>query len=381
MTQSELLVVAGEASGDLHGARLLAALTRRRPGLRAFGLGSQELAAAGLDLIGDSREISVVGLVEVAGVFQRARELFREVLSEVERRRPRVAVLVDFPDFNLRLARELSWAGVPVVYYVSPQIWAWRRGRVRTIADTVARMLVLFPFEVPFYRKHGVSVVHVGHPLVDEVPDLAQAWDAAGPLPPDRLRIALLPGSRRSEVDALLSTMAKGVDQLAARLPIEPRWIQAPSLREDELAERLAALGQGGEVVRGDRFEVIADSHLAICASGTATLEVGLLRTPMVVLYRLSPMTFRAARLLVRVPHVSLANLVLGRRVVPELLQREARPERIAEVVDSLLRDRTRIDAMRSELACLRSALGAPGASERAAVEVLDVLDRSGRAA
>ena len=381
MTQGELLVVAGEASGDLHGARLLAALTRRRPGLRAFGLGGQELAAAGLDLVGDSREISVVGLVEVAGILQRARELFREILSAVERRRPRAAVLVDFPDFNLRLARELAWAGVPVVYYVSPQIWAWRRGRVRTIADTVSRMLVLFPFEVPFYRRHGVSVVHVGHPLVDEVPTLTQAWDASGPLPPARLRVALLPGSRRSEVDALLPTMARGIELLSQRLPIEPRWIQAESLSENGLASRLAKLGLGGEVVRGGRFAAIADSHLAICASGTATLEVGLLGTPTIALYKLSPMTYRAAKLLVKVPHFCLVNLVLGRRVVPELLQREASPEGIARIAGGLLRDRAGIDSMRADLAGLRDALGAPGASERAAAEVLEVMDRSGRAA
>lgn len=381
MSRSDLLVVAGEASGDLHGARLLAALRRHRPEITAFGLGSRELAAAGLDLIGDSREISVVGLVEVARIFERAREHFRRLLAEVERRRPRAAVLVDFPDFNLRLARELAWAGVPVVYYVSPQIWAWRRGRVRTIADTVDRMLVLFGFEAAFYRNHGVRVVHVGHPLVDEVPVLPQVWDGsrAEAAPP---RLALLPGSRRSEIEALLPVMAEGMKRLAERMPIEVRWIEAPSLGEHELAERLERLGHGGaQIVREERFEAIAESHLALCASGTATLEVGLLGTPMVVLYRLSPVTYQAARLLVRVPHVSLANLVLGRGAVPELLQKEARPERIAEVAATLLGDRARIDAMRRELAELRPRLGAPGASERAAAEVLAVLDRAGRAA
>lgn len=381
MTRSDLLMVAGEASGDLHGARLLAALRRHRPGLTAFGLGGHELAAAGLDRVGDSREISVVGLTEVARVFERARELFDRILAEVERRRPRVAVLVDFPDFNLRLARQLAWSGVPIVYYVSPQVWAWRRGRVRTIAQTVAKMLVLFPFEVPFYRRHGVPVVHVGHPLVDEVPVLPQAWDSESGGRAERVRIALLPGSRRSEVEAILPVLAAAVDRLARDLPLEPRWIQAPSLAEDDLERRLAALGHAGEIVRGDRFEAIADSHLALCASGTATLEVGLLGTPMIVVYRLSQATYRAARLLVKVPHFSLVNLVLGRTVVPELLQGEARPERIAEVAGGLLRDPGRIGAMRADLAQVRERLGAPGASERAAEEVLALLESGGRAA
>jgi len=381
MTRSDLLMVAGEASGDLHGARLLAALRRRRPGLTAFGLGSQELAAAGLDLVGDSREISVVGLVEVAGVFERARELFGKILTEVERRRPRVAILVDFPDFNLRLARQLAWSGVPVVYYVSPQIWAWRRGRVRTIAQTVAKMLVLFPFEVPFYRKHGVPVVHVGHPLVDEVPQLPQVWDDASAGRGGAYRVALLPGSRRSEIDAILPVMAEAIARLGRELPVRPRWIQAPSLAEDELERRLAALGHPAEVVRGDRFSAIADSHLALCASGTATLEVGLLRTPMVVVYRLSRLTYHAAKLLVKVPNFSLVNLVLGGSAVPELLQGQAQPDRITEVAAGLLRDPRRLQAMRDDLAQVRERLGAPGASERAADEVLAVLDSRGRAA
>jgi lipid-A-disaccharide synthase len=377
MTSSDLLVVAGEASGDLHGARLLAALGRRLPGIRAFGLGSDQLAAAGLERIADSREISVVGLVEVLSILTRAREIFHQLLAETERRRPRAAVLIDFPDFNLRLARELAWRGVPVVYYVSPQIWAWRRGRVRTIADAVARMLVLFKFEEDFYRAHRVPAVHVGHPLVDEVPeDLPQAWSAepAG-RPVDRFRVALLPGSRKSELAALLPAMAGAVARLGARLPIDVRLIRAPSL-DPELVERAAAEANlSAEIVAEDRLRAVADSHLALCASGTATLETGLLGTPMIVLYRLAPISYLLARLLVRVPHFSLVNLVLERGAVPELLQKEASPERIAGLAERLLTDRRAIARMRSELADLRGRLGAAGASERAAAEVAAVLE------
>lgn len=378
MTSSDLLVVAGEASGDLHGARLLAALGRRLPGLRAFGLGSDQLAAAGLERIADSREISVVGLVEVLSVLTRAREIFRQLLAETERRRPRAAVLIDFPDFNLRLARELAWRGVPVVYYVSPQIWAWRRGRVRTIADTVARTLVLFRFEADFYRAHGVPAVHVGHPLVDEVPeDLPQAW-ASEPVgrPVDRFRVALLPGSRKSELAALLPAMAGAVARLGARIPIDVRLIRAPSLDAGLVERAAAAANLSAEIVAEDRLRAVADSHLALCASGTATLETGLLGTPMIVLYRLAPLSFLLARLLVRVPHFSLVNLVLERSAVPELLQKEASPERIAGLAERLLTDRRAIARMRSELSDLRGRLGAAGASERAAAEVAAILER-----
>jgi lipid-A-disaccharide synthase len=378
MTSGGLLVVAGEASGDLHGARLLAALGRRLPGLEVFGLGSDEMRAAGLESIADSREISVVGLVVVLSILPRAREIFQSLLSEAERRRPRAALLIDFPDFNLRLARELAWRGIPVVYYVSPQIWAWRRGRVRTIAECVRKMLVLFAFEAEFYRAHGVAAVHVGHPLVDEVPELPQAW-ATEPVgrPVDRFRISLLPGSRRSELAALLPAMAGAAKRLGEALPIEVRLIRAPSLGAEEVARAAASAGLEAEIVAEDRFQAIADSHLALCASGTATLETGLLGTPMIVLYRLAPLTYRLAKLLVDVPHFSLVNLVLERRAVPELLQREAEPGRIAEVARELLSDRRAIRRQRAELSELRGRLGAPGASERAADEVAAVLAES----
>jgi lipid-A-disaccharide synthase len=365
----QLLVVAGEASGDLHGARLLSELRRLVPGLAAFGLGGDEMQAAGLEAVAHSSEISVVGITEVLKILPRAREIFASLLREVELRRPELAVLVDFPDFNLRLARQLKARGVKVVYYISPQVWAWRRGRVKTIAARVDRMLVLFPFEVGFYRDHGVDVVHVGHPLVDEVPVLPQAWEnegaAAGPF-----RIALLPGSRVSEVEALLPTLLAAVRRLAADLPVEVRIIKAPTISADLLEDAVELAGLPVEVVHEDRFAAIADSHLALCASGTATLEVGLLGTPMIMVYRLARWTYLLAKLMVRLPYVSLVNLVLGRKVVPELIQGEANPERIAAEAARLLTDAGERDRMRQGLAEVRGRLGAGGASRRAAAEV-----------
>jgi lipid-A-disaccharide synthase len=369
----ELLVVAGEASGDLHGARLVSELRRLVPGLVTFGLGGDELQAAGLQSVAHSSEVAVVGITEVLRVLPRIKQVFAALLREVDRRRPDAAVLIDFPDFNLRLAKELERRGLRVVYYISPQVWAWRKGRVRTIAKLVDRMLVLFPFEVDFYRLHQVEVVHVGHPLVDEVPQLPQAWDRGEPDGP--FRVALLPGSRLSEVEALLPTLLQAVRRLAADLPIAVSLIKAPTVPRELLEEQIELSGLPVRIVAEERFAAVADSHLALCASGTATLEVGLLGTPMIVIYRLGFWTWSLAKALVRLPSISLVNLVLGRPVVPELIQGEANPERIAAEAERVLLEDGERAEMRKGLAELRAKLGEGGASGRAAKEVAAVLN------
>jgi lipid-A-disaccharide synthase len=239
-------------------------------------------------------------------------------------------------------------------------------------------MLVLFPFEVDFYRDHGVDVIHVGHPLVDEVPVLPQVWDRGGEEEKGGpFRIALLPGSRLSEVEALLPTLLAAVGKLAGRLPIEARIIRAPTVPRELLDEAVELSGLTVAIVESDRFAAVADSHLALCASGTATLEVGLLGTPMIVVYRLASWTYLLARLLVRLPNVALVNLVLGRRVVPELIQGQANPERIAGEAARLLTDTAARREMRAGLAEVRSRLGAGGASGRAAGEVAEMLQEA----
>lgn len=372
-----LLVVAGEASGDFHGARLLAELGELLPGVDAFGLGGEEMRQAGLDLVAHASEISVVGIIEALRVLPRAREIFAELLTEVERRRPRAAVLIDFPEFNLRLAAKLTEQGIPVAYYISPQVWAWRKRRVRTIAERVDKMLVLFPFEREFYRHHGVDVTHVGHPLVDEVPELAPIWER-GEAEDGPFQVALLPGSRPSELEALLPVMLESMAQLDRTRPVRVKVLRAPGIPPWMVEEQVEASGVSATIVgegREERFRAIADSHIALCASGTATLEVGLLGTPLVVLYRLAGWTYLLARLLVRLPHVSLVNLVLGREVVPELIQHQANPQRIAREVEGLVTDRERIETMRRGLAELRGRLGEPGASRRAAQEVANLFE------
>lgn len=365
-----VLIVAGEASGDLHGASLLVELERLVPGLETFGLGGDRLAAAGLERIAASDELSVVGLAEVLRVWSRAKEIFDQVVEAAVRRRPELAVLIDFPEFNLRLARTLHERGIRVLYYISPQVWAWRPGRIKTIAETVEAMLVLFPFEVELFHRHGVEAIHVGHPLVDEVPELPHVWERGEPSG-EPYQVALLPGSRTSEVEALLPVMLETVRRLAGEIPVFARVIRAPALPREMIEEAVELSGLPVRVVSAeDRAEALAGSHFALCASGTATLEVGLQGTPMAVLYRLGGWTYLMGKLLVRLPHVSLVNLVLGREVVPELLQAKANPDEVSKVVLATVRDPEAVARMRAGLGELRGALGEGGASARAAREI-----------
>ncbi|MCP3958732.1 MAG: lipid-A-disaccharide synthase [bacterium] len=375
MGGNDLLIVAGEASGDLHGARMLAELRRIAPGVRAFGLGGDELQGAGLDPVAHSSEISVVGITEALKILRRARRIFHELLAEVDRRGARTAVLIDSPDFNLRLAKKLHARGVRVIYYISPQVWAWRRRRVHLIRRVVDKMLVVFPFEAEFYRDHQVDAAFVGHPLIDEVPRLPQVWDDT-PEEPESFRVALMPGSRNSEIDRILPFLLESAERLAGESPVPVRFslIRAPTIAPWKLKAPLEAAGVEVEVVSGDRFEAIASCHLALCAAGTATVEVGLVGTPMVVVYKVSAWTYVLAKMLAHAPYAAMINVLLGREAVPELIQDQTEPEIISGRAVELLTDRGRIGEMRESLAQLREVLGEPGASRRAAAEVARLL-------
>ena len=368
MGKNDLLIVAGEASGDLHGGRLLAELVKRRPETRAFGLGGDELTRAGLDPVAHSSEIAVVGIAEALKILRRAHQIFHQLLAEVDRRQARWAVLIDSPDFNLRLAKKLKDRGVRVIYYISPQVWAWRRRRVHTIRKLVDKMLVVFPFEVDFYRQYDVDVTFVGHPLIDEVPRLPQAWDRDEPAEP--FEIALLPGSRNSEIERILPPLLASARRLADELPVRLCLIRAPTIQPARLEGPLATAGVDIEVVSEDRFGAVASSHLALCAAGTATVEVGLIGTPMIVVYKIHWWTYFLARMLAHTPYASMVNLLLEREAVPELIQHDAEPEIICRRAIELLTRSDRIQTMREDLARLRECLGEPGASRRAAQAV-----------
>ncbi len=363
------MIVAGEVSGDLHAGNMLAELSNLDPTIGAFGVGGERLAASGLDCIASTNELAHMGLTEVLRELPRIRRIMQRLVAEASRRRPRLAVLVDSPDFNLRLAARLRRLGIPVVLYVSPQLWAWRRGRVRVVRRLAREVLCLLPFEVPFYSEHGVRARYLGHPLVDDV-----ARDGLLDHQVARVegRIALLPGSRAMEVRSLLPTMIETVQQLGIDHECETVLIEAPGM--GGVLDEVLAGTRGGDSIRrargpGRRRE-LASCSLAWTASGTATLECALLDVPMVVGYRLQPLSYAIARLLVRVPHVGLVNLIAEERVAPELIQGQWRTDRLAEISRRLLLNGG--GEQRSALARVRRRLGPPGASRRAAEAVLE---------
>jgi lipid-A-disaccharide synthase len=371
-----LLIASGEPSGELYAAQLLHHLRALEPGLEVFGLGGDRMQAEGATLVAHIRDLAVVGLYEVLKHLRHLRRVFRGVLEEVDRDPPAAAVLVDYPDFNLRLARQLHRRGIPVVYYVSPQIWAWRKGRMRGIRETVARMLVIFPFEEALYREAGVAVAFVGHPLVDAVAPAQGRADFLRGLgvSPEREVVAVLPGSRPQEIAHNLADLAGAVAILHARRPdLEFLLPVAPSI--DATLLRPALQGLPVRLVPDGARQVLAACRAAMVASGTATVEAALLGAPMVVVYRLSALTHFLGRRLIQVPHVAMVNLIAGRRVVPELIQADFTPERVADEVMALLPDGPRRAAMEADLAEVRRRLGAGGASQRAAREVHEVLE------
>lgn len=367
-TMKRVLVVAGEASGDLHAANLVGALRQRHPGVVTFGVAGERMRAVGVEALAGVEELSVMGLAEVARELPRLLRLSRRVRREALERRPDAAVLVDSPDFNLPLARRLNRAGVPVVVYISPQLWAWRAGRVRKLQRDVTRVLSILPFEVDFFSRRGVAVEYVGHPLVDELHALASTRSMR-----EGLTLALLPGSRWQEVAALLPAMAWAATALREEhSSLRVRVLVAPGLEVERIRGLLGKAGQWVELVESNRHVHLAAASAALVASGTATLECALLDVPMVVAYRLHPLTYAVARRLVRLPHVSLVNLVAGATVVPELLQEACTGPALALEAGRLLAGAGA--RQREHLEAVRSKLGPPGASLRAAVAVARVL-------
>lgn len=370
-----LLISCGEPSGDLYAAELLARLRPGLKGLAAFGVGGDRLAGQDAELIAHIRELAVVGILEVIRHLPRIHRILRETVAAIDRHRPDVAVLIDYPDFNLRLARELRRRSVPVIYFVSPQVWAWKRGRIKTIRETVARMLVIFPFEEALYRSEGVPVTYVGHPLVDLVrpaPD-REAFLRRHEVDPRRPVVALLPGSRRTEIANNLPVLAEAVRQLHAERPeIQFLLAVAPLLDAAVLLRHLVGLPV--RAVRDETHAAVGAADLALVASGTATVETALLGTPMVVVYRVSPVTYALGRPFVRVPHYAMVNIIAGREVVPELVQGGFTAPRVAAEARSLLTDPQRRARMQTDLAEVRRRLGGGGACDRAAQVVAEAV-------
>ena len=377
-----LFIIAGESSGDLHGARLAQALREREPAITLVGMGGHRMRDAGVELAADVTALAAVGVIEVLGVLRRINATFHKMIAELDRRRPDAVVLIDYPAFNLRFARWAHQRGVPVVYYICPQVWAWHQSRVKKIGRYTDKRLVILPFEPAFYARHGVEATFVGHPLLDGLAAYHhdRRFAAEAGLPTDRFILGLLPGSRRSEIHRLLPIMLGAAERMAPELGgITVATAPASTLPPEEYntwPAQCPALPH--HLLPGKTYELMAGADLLLVASGTATLEAGIIGTPMIVTYKLAPFTAFLAWLLVRgVPHISLANLVAGREVVPELTQLRATPKAIARAALKMIRE-GRLAQMADELAAeVRPRLGEPGASGRAADEILALLHRN----
>jgi len=373
-----VMMVAGEASGDMHGADLVTALRAHLPDVEVFGIGGDQLRAAGMATVVDAGEVATVGLTEGVGRLRTLWRAYRALARRLRDDPPDLCIFIDFPEFNLRLARLAKRVGVPVLYYIGPQVWAWRRGRVRKIARRVDRLAVVFPFEPDLYADRLPGVEFVGHPLLDRVAATRGREEtlARHGLDPARRTVLLLPGSRAKEIDYLLPDLLAAARLLAERGAVQFALALAPTVERATVAAAVAQAGVPVTLIVGDTYNAIAAADVALVKSGTATLECALLETPMVIVYRVSPLTWTLARLLVRgVRHAGMPNIVAGHEVVPELLQGAVTPERIAAAARSILDDPRRAAETVDDLRDVRRRLGRGGAAGRAAAMAVELLE------
>ena len=407
------MIVAGEASGDKHGASLAQALKRLNPEIKyeLFGSGGEEMRAAGVETLVDARDVGIIGVLEIARAMRKLYRAYRTLISAARSRRPSAIVLIDWPDFNMRLAKKLHSEGFKVIYYISPQVWAWRKYRIRALRRDIDQMLVILPFEEEFYKQAGLEVRFVGHPLAEAVRTTVSREDfcRGQGLDPERPIIALLPGSRQKEIHYHLPVMLDAANrlrigdcglrnqgaesQVSNPLPAirNPQFVipLASTVRPEDVA---AAIGEAQRatqikgrpdglsvtVVEGETYNVLGHSEFAVVASGTATVEAALAGTPMIIIYRGSELNWRLIRPLIHLDTFGMVNLIAGRRVVPELMQRDATGENIAAEASAVLRDPARLARMKQDLERVREVLAAGGgsAADRAAWSLMEAIDK-----
>lgn len=366
----KIMMIAGEASGDLHGSSLALALKELKPGVELIGMGGEKMVEAGLRSFQDIRELSVIGFLEVLSNLKKFKAVFRLLVKKLDDEKPDVVILIDYPEFNLRFAKEAKRRGIPVVYYISPQIWAWRKGRVETIKKFVDKMIVVLGFEKDFYAREGVAAEFVGHPLLDSVrPALKMSeFLKRNGLDPAFKTIALLPGSRTTEVERNLPVMLKAAKQIKDRFGDTQFIMAKPRGIKDIFYEKLLRRSPvKPAVVEGYPYDCINAAELVVVASGTATIETAILEKPMLIIYRVSFLTWLIGKMLVKVPFIGLVNIIAGKQIVPELIQFDATPSKIASEASSLFSSPEKMEAMRLRLAAIRAKLGEAGASKRAA--------------
>lgn len=379
-----VLMVAGETSGDLHGGGVVRELRRLRPGVDVYGIGGDRMRAEGMDLVRHCSAMAFMGFAEVVRNLPFVLRVERELAALLERRRPDAVVLIDYPGFNLRFARRARRAGVPVLYYISPQVWAWHRNRVGTIRKVVDAMKVVFPFEVEIYRSAGVDVEFVGHPLVDTLADNGPRDEVLRRLglDPSGRVLGLFPGSRAQEIERILPAVGEASLALHRALGVQVALGLAPNLEESFVRSHLPT-GLPVRIVQGDTHALMQWSDVAVVTSGTATLETAWYGTPMMVVYSTSPLTYAIGRALVDVPAIGLVNIVAGKQVAAEFVQSGLTADAVRREAERLLTDAGAAAAMRTELGVIRERLGEPGASARVAAGIVRLVEeqRSSNAA
>lgn len=369
-----VMLIAGEASGDLHGANVVKAL-KKKTGLKFIGIGSKALRKEGVRIVMDSHELSVVGITEVFSKLPHILKGIRTAKKAISQFRPDLLILVDFPDFNLFIAGIAKRMGIPILYYISPQVWAWRSGRVKKIRRLVDHMAVILPFEADFYRKHGVSATFVGHPLLDTVRPLSQAIFEKNISGPPVL--GLLPGSRDKEIINHLPVMLDAARRLKVHFPDLKVLVSIASFLDRRFIEEIIEKYQGSlkvELVEGGAANTFNHSTVLVAVSGTVTLEAALAGIPMVIVYRVSPLSYRLGKALIRVKYISLVNLIARRELLPELIQEKATSENIFLAVKNMLGNPGQLALLNKQLQWMRNAFGGPGASDRVADIALDMI-------
>lgn len=374
------MIVAGEASGDLHGANLVKEALKKDPSLSFFGIGGSMMRAAGVEILVDASEIAVVGLVEIISHFPVIRHAFNLLKKIIRSNPPDLVILIDYPGFNLRIAETAKKARVKVLYYISPQVWAWRVGRVKKMGKVIDRMAVVFPFEVSYYEKEGIPVTFAGHPLVDSVhPSMTreEAQRKFG-LDPVGKTIGLFPGSRISEIKNLLPVILESAGLLKKRFP-DAQFILplASSLKRSDIDPFLDSTAIDVTVIEGMGYDVMQVCDAAITVSGTVTLEIAMIGIPMVIIYKVAPLTYTIAKRLIKVDHIGLCNIVAGERIVKELIQDDASPEKIADEITEILTDAGYAGTIRMKYKEVREKMGSEGCSEKVAGIALDMLTKN----
>ena len=355
-----LLVIAGEDSGDMHAADVIRALKVKRSDMTFWGIGGDKLRAEGVELLHDTREMDVLGIAEVLKRYPFFKRTFNEVLAEADRRKPAAALLVDYPGFNLRLARELKKRGIKVLYYVCPQVWAWNRGRIPKMAEIIDRLMVIFPFEVEVFKDVDLKVDFVGHPMVDELREFREQAPESLPWNGEK-KIALLPGSRKQEIIYILPRLLETAQFIEQSRSGVSFLIPVPERRHalvESILQKTNKAPLNVSIVAGRAREVLKQADAAFVASGTATLEAALLHCPTVLVYRAGFLNYLFARALIRIPWLGIANIVSGREIMPERIQQHMRPLELAVTIDPLMNDTPLRAAMIENFQALEKMLG-----------------------